>query len=104
MAMPAIDHSRFDPDMRFVKRCALSVVAFPASGLNGLVEQGGLGRKMGLVASFAIAAGRLVRLLLFHPGLQILMASETQVRALGQEKVVQFCLVRAVAFCALIRQ
>ena len=41
---------------------------------------------------------------LFHLGLQVFMASETEVWALCQKEFVQFCLVRTVALCAFIRQ
>ena len=39
MAVPAIHDRRIDIDMRFAKRCALRIVAFPTQVLNGLVHQ-----------------------------------------------------------------
>ena len=42
-----------------------------------------------------------MRLLLFHLCLHIFMTGQTEIGTLCQEEIVQFCLVRAVAFCAL---
>ena len=45
-----------------------------------------------------------MRLLLFHLCLHLFMTGQTDIGTLCQEKIVQFCLMRAVAFCALCIQ
>ncbi len=55
---------------------------------------------MRFMASLAIPASRRVAPFLFHPCLNILVAGEAQVRTFGLEQIVEFCLMRVVAFRA----
>lgn len=102
MAAPAVDHRRIDVKMGGGKGLILLVVAFSAQRLDGLEQQGGLGRGMGLMAAQTVFLRRRMDLLLGHLFLQLFMAGQTEVRSLSQDQFGQFGLVGVVALGALV--
>ena len=128
MAFSAIHLVGIDIEVGLVKSSRFIVVAFAAQRLNRLHDQIELGRKMGLVAYLAIynvgwgvhinlrwgrrpgisgrtfsvaGAGGISGIGGKHPGFQIGVAGQAQVRGIRQGKFFQIRLMRAVAAGAL---